>query len=133
LGRLTGLLFSVAFASIASAQPLEKTSVRLGVGNKSHLYYLPLTLAERRGHFKEYGLDVSITDFEGGGESLDALMGGLVDVVTGAYEHILRMQAKGHNVRAVIELGRFPASPCCSWIAPTGRPRTEGNEDRRPR
>jgi NitT/TauT family transport system substrate-binding protein len=108
LGWLTGLLFSVAFASIASAQPLEKTSVRLGVGNKSHLYYLPLTLAERRGHFKEYGLDISIADFEGGGESLDALMGGSVDVVTGAYEHILRMQAKGHNVRAVIELGRFP-------------------------
>src|SRR5581483_3670012 len=33
---------------------------------------------------------------------------GEVDVVTGAYEHTLRMQAKGKDVRAVIELGRFP-------------------------
>jgi NitT/TauT family transport system substrate-binding protein len=32
-----------------------------------------------------------------------------VDVVTGAYEHTIRMQAKGQDVRAVLELGRFPA------------------------
>ena len=70
------------------------------MGNKSHLYYLPLTLAERRGHFKDYGLNVSITDFEGGAQSLDALIGGTLDVVTGAYEHTLRMQAKGHDIRA---------------------------------
>jgi NitT/TauT family transport system substrate-binding protein len=32
-----------------------------------------------------------------------------VDVVTGAYEHTIRMQAKGQDVRAITELGRFPA------------------------
>jgi len=35
-------------------------------------------------------------------------VGGSVDVVTGAYEHTIRMQAKGQDIRAVIELGRFP-------------------------
>jgi NitT/TauT family transport system substrate-binding protein len=45
---------------------------------------LPLTLAERRGHFRDYGLNVAITDFEGGAQSLDALLAGTVDVVTGA-------------------------------------------------
>jgi NitT/TauT family transport system substrate-binding protein len=30
-------------------------------------------------------------------------------VVTGAYEHTIRMQAKGQDVRAITELGRFPA------------------------
>jgi NitT/TauT family transport system substrate-binding protein len=29
-------------------------------------------------------------------------------VVTGAYEHTIRMQAKGQDIRAVIELGRLP-------------------------
>lgn len=90
------------------AQQVEKPSLRLGVANKAHLYYLPLTLAERRGHFKDYGLNVAITDFEGGAQSLGALLGGSVDVVTGAYEHTLRMQAKGQDIRAAIELGRFP-------------------------
>jgi NitT/TauT family transport system substrate-binding protein len=105
-----GLASSAFFAAFpgAQAQQLEKPSLKLGVGNKSHLYYLPLTLAERRGHFKHYGLDVSIVDFEGGAQSLDALIGGALDVVTGAYEHTLRMQAKGHDIRALIELGRFP-------------------------
>ena len=108
LAWTAALAFYIAIAGAGWAQQPEKTSIRLGVGNKSHLYYLPLTLAERRGHFKEYGLDVTIADFEGGGEALDALMGGSVDVVTGAYEHTLRMQAKGQDVRALIELGRFP-------------------------
>jgi NitT/TauT family transport system substrate-binding protein len=105
---LGGAAFFTAFAGVSRAQQLEKPSLRLGVGNKPHLYYLPLTLAERRGHFKDYGLDVSITDFEGGAQALDALIGGALDVVTGAYEHTLRMQAKGQDIRALIELGRFP-------------------------
>lgn len=88
---------------------LEKTSLTLGVGGKPLLYYLPLTIAERRGFFKEEGLDVSINDFGGGAKSLQALIGGSVDVVTGAYEHTIRMQAKGQDVRALCELGRFPA------------------------
>jgi NitT/TauT family transport system substrate-binding protein len=90
------------------AQALEKKQITLGVGGKTSLYYLPLTIAERLGHFKEQGLDVTINDFRGGAQSLQALAGGSVDVVTGAYEHTIRMQAKGQDVRALIELGRFP-------------------------
>ena len=81
----------------------------LGVGGKPLLYYLPLTIAERKGFFKEQGLEVEINDFGGGAKSLQALIGGSVDVVTGAYEHTIRMQAKGQDIRAVTELGRFPA------------------------
>jgi NitT/TauT family transport system substrate-binding protein len=108
IAGLAGLTLSAAVGRSARAQPLEMRTIKLGVANKSHLYYLPLTLAERRGYFRDYGLDVAIADFEGGAQSLDALLEGTVDVVTGAYEHTLRMQAKGQDVRAVIELGRFP-------------------------
>ena len=93
----------------AAAQAPEKTKVVLGVGGKPLLYYLPLTIAERKGFFKAQGLDVEINDFGGGAKSLQALVGGSVDVVTGAYEHTIRMQAKGQDIRAVLELGRFPA------------------------
>jgi NitT/TauT family transport system substrate-binding protein len=87
----------------------EKARVTLGVGGKPLLYYLPLTIAERRGLFKEEGLEVEINDLGGGARSLQSLVGGSVDVVTGAYEHTIRMQAKGQDIRAVCELGRFPA------------------------
>ena len=108
MAHVAGLSLCAAMPRPVRAQQLEKASLRLGVANKSHLYYLPVTLAERRGHFKDYGLNVTIADFEGGAESLDALLAGSVDVVTGAYEHTLHMQAKGRDIRALIELGRFP-------------------------
>lgn len=111
--RFTKILAAAALAGLAltggaQAQALEKTKVALGVGGKALLYYLPLTVAERKGFFKEQGLDVEISDFAGGSKSLQALVGGSVDVVAGAYEHTIRMQAKGQDIRAVVELGRFP-------------------------
>ena len=102
------LALILALAGGARGQAIEKKQLTLGVGGKSALYYLPLTICERLGYFKEQGLDVIIEDFRGGAQSLQALVGGSVDVVTGAYEHTIRMQAKGQDITAVIELGRFP-------------------------
>jgi NitT/TauT family transport system substrate-binding protein len=99
---------ALSLAGAAQAQSVEKKAITLGVGGKSALYYLPLTICERLGYFKEQGLDVTVTDFRGGAQSLQSLVGGSADVVTGAYEHTIRMQAKGQDIRAVIELGRFP-------------------------
>lgn len=98
----------LALGGAAFAQAPEKKDVKLGVGGKALLYYLPLTVAEKKGFFTEQGLNVEISDFAGGAKSLQALIGGSVDVVTGAYEHTIRMQAKGQDIVAVIELGRFP-------------------------
>ena len=106
-GMVLAAILALA-ASAANAQTVEKPKLTLGVGGKSLFYYLPLTLAERLGYFKEAGLDVEINDFGGGAKSLQALVGGSVDAVTGAYEHTIRMQVKGQDIKAVIELGRFP-------------------------
>jgi NitT/TauT family transport system substrate-binding protein len=103
------ILSLVLGAASAHAQALEKKSIKLAVGGKSSLYYLPLTIAEQLGYFKEQGLDVEINDFAGGAKALQAVVGGSADVVTGAYEHTIRMQTKGQDIRAVIELGRYPA------------------------
>jgi NitT/TauT family transport system substrate-binding protein len=105
---LVTLALALALTGAGHAQGLEKKSLTLAVGGKTALYYLPLTICERLGYFKEQGLDVTINDFRGGAQSLQALVGGSVDVVTGAYEHTIRMQAKGQDIKAVIELGRFP-------------------------
>lgn len=102
-----GLVALGLAAGPAAAAP-EKTSIQLGVGGKPLLYYLPLTLAERLGYFKDAGLDVTVNDFGGGSKALQALIGGSVDAVTGAYEHTIRMQQKGQDIESVIELGRFP-------------------------
>jgi NitT/TauT family transport system substrate-binding protein len=92
----------------AHAQAPEKKDIKLGVGGGNSLYYLPLALTEKLGYFKEQGLNVEVNDFKGGSQSLTALVGGSVDIVTGAYEHTLRMQVKGQEIVAVVELGRYP-------------------------
>ncbi len=105
--RLAALTLVLA-AGAAQAQAPEKKDIKLGVGGAPALYYLPLAVTEKLGYFKEQGLNVEINDFKGGAQSLTALVGGSVDVVTGAYEHTLRMQVKGQDILAVIELGRYP-------------------------
>src|SRR5262249_61483085 len=101
-------MFALALSAPAHGQAVEKKELTLAVGGKTALYYLPLTICERLGYFKEQGLDVTINDFRGGAQSLQALVGGSVGVVTGAYQHTIRMQAKGQGIKAVIEVGRFP-------------------------
>jgi len=103
LGAMVG-----AWPAMAQDAKPEKTDITLGVGGKPLLYYLPLTIAEKRGFFEQQGLNVTINDFAGGSKSLQALVGGSVDVVTGAYEHTIRMQHKGQDIVGICNLGRFP-------------------------
>jgi NitT/TauT family transport system substrate-binding protein len=111
--RLAGLMaFALAVlltAAPAGAQALEKTKIAIGVGGKTLIYYLPLTIAERKGYFKQEGLDVEILDFPGGAKALQALLGGSVDVVSGAYEHTISQQAKGNAIEALVLEGQYSA------------------------
>ena len=109
-GWIAGLAaaLTLALTTGAQAQKPEVTKVRLAVGGKSSLYYLPLTITERLGYFKDAGLEVEISDFAGGAKSLQALIGGSADVVTGSFDHTIQMQAKNQSITAVTLLGRFP-------------------------
>jgi sulfonate transport system substrate-binding protein len=94
---------------LASAQAaLEKKDVHIAVGGKASLYYLPLTIAEQLGYFKNEGLSVNISDFAGGSQALRAVVGGSADVVSGAYEHTLNMQSKGLYLQCFVQEGRAP-------------------------
>lgn len=91
----------------AMAQPLEKSKITIAVGGKNLFYYLPLTIAEKKGFFKDEGLTVDIVDFPGGAKALQAMVGGSADVVSGAYEHTINMQAKGINIVGIALEGRY--------------------------
>ena len=57
--RYTGAMLALAAASLASAQGMvEKPDVHIAVGGKAALYYLPLTITEQLGYFKDEGLNV---------------------------------------------------------------------------
>src|SRR5207302_3004840 len=102
-------LVAVSAATVASGQgSLEKKDVHIAVGGKASFYYLPLTIAEQLGYFKDEGLTVKISDFAGGSQALRAVVGGSADVVSGAYEHTLNMQPKGQYLQCFVQQGRAP-------------------------
>ncbi|AUL46436.1 ABC transporter substrate-binding protein [Bordetella trematum] len=107
--KLAGATSAMSLApAIVRAQKPEKTKLQIAVGGKALIYYLPLTIAEIKGYFKDEGLDVTIADFAGGSKALQAVVGGSADVVSGAFEHTIAMQAKGQAYRAFVLQGRCP-------------------------
>ena len=97
----------LAAAAQVHAQ-IEKRDVHIAVGGKTALYYLPLTLTERLGFFRDEGLNVRVSDFAGGTRSLEAVVGGSADVVSGAYEHTINMQARKQSFQAFVLAGAAP-------------------------
>ena len=97
----------LALSGVAHAQ-IEKPDVHIAVGGKTALYYLPLTITERLGYFKDEGLNVRISDFAGGTRSLEAVVGGSADVVAGAYEHTINMQSRRQHFQEFVLTGSAP-------------------------
>jgi NitT/TauT family transport system substrate-binding protein len=107
IGALGALFAAALFAASAWAQAPEKKKITIAVGGKSLFYYLPLTVAERKGYFRDEGLEVEIPDFAGGARALQALVGGSADMVSGAYEHTINMAAKKQPIKAVVLQAKY--------------------------
>jgi NitT/TauT family transport system substrate-binding protein len=104
---LAALAVGTMVAVTAGAQAPEKKKITIAVGGKNLFYYLPLSVAERKGYFKDEGLDVEIPDFAGGAKALQALVGGSADMVSGAYEHTINMAAKKQPIKAVVLQAKY--------------------------
>jgi len=107
LRTLAAVAAGLAIALGAAAQAPEKKKITIAVGGKNLFYYLPLSVAERKGYFKEEGLEVDIPDFAGGAKALQALVGGSADFVSGAYEHTINMAAKKQPIKAVVLQAKY--------------------------
>ena len=100
---------ALALPTLAGAQDKpEMPKVRLAVGGKSAIFYLPLSVTERLGYFKDAGLDVQIADVQSGARALQSMVGGSAEIGVGTFDHAIQMQAKGQSVVAVVQFGRYP-------------------------
>jgi NitT/TauT family transport system substrate-binding protein len=109
---LAGLLIAVvAGAGSQACRQTENgasTTVRLAIGGQTQMVYLPTTLTQELGYYKEEGLEVELQDFEGGAKALQALIGGSADVVSGFYDHTIQMAAEGRSLTAFVVMLRYP-------------------------
>lgn len=100
-----GTLMPFGDGAWAQAAP-ERKRVTIAMGGKS-LYYLPITITEKLGFFKDEGLDVVIADFAGGSKAAQALLGGSADVAAISYEYGITLQARGQSIQGIVLLGRY--------------------------
>jgi NitT/TauT family transport system substrate-binding protein len=99
-----------AFAALAlsSGLALAQSKVTIAVGGGACLCYLPTMLAEQLGEYKKAGLDVEVVDFKGGSQSLQAVMGGSADVVSGYFDHCVNLAAKNQSLVSFVVYDRYP-------------------------
>jgi NitT/TauT family transport system substrate-binding protein len=82
--------------------------VRVAIGGQNQMVYLPTTLAQALGFYRDEGIDAELQDFAGGAKALQALVGGSADVVSGFYDHTIQMAAEGRELVAFVTMLRFP-------------------------
>jgi sulfonate transport system substrate-binding protein len=99
---------SAAAPAGVAAGPPEKTNLKLGVGGQGQIIYMPLTLADQLGYFKDEGLSVEINDLKGGADALTAMIGGSTDATMGFYEHTIRTQTQGKSIEMIATCDLYP-------------------------
>ena len=106
---MTGALALVtADAALAQTPKLEKPRIAISVGGSvSQMNKIAYFVALNRKYFEQEGLTVDPTNFASGTAALQNLIGGNADVVEGAFEHTLRMQAKGIGLMCIAVYGRY--------------------------
>lgn len=97
-----------AIAACACHDSASTSHVRIAIGGQTQLIYLPTTLAQELGFYRDEGLDVELQDMAGGSKALEALLGGSADVVSGFYDHTIQMAADGRELLAFVTMLRFP-------------------------
>jgi NitT/TauT family transport system substrate-binding protein len=86
----------------------QAPEIRIAVGGAEQLVYLPTTLAQQLGFYEAEGVRVKLESFPGGAKSLQALLGGSADVVSGFYDHTLQMAAEGRKLKAFALMLHYP-------------------------
>jgi NitT/TauT family transport system substrate-binding protein len=95
-------------APASSGGAPEKPNLKIGVGGKGQIIYMPLTLADQLGYFKQEGLTIDIQDLKGGADALQAMVGGSTDATMGFYEHTVRTQTQGKFIEMIATCDLYP-------------------------
>lgn len=112
--RRTFLLGSVLSLAGLRMGPLraegkpEKSRVILAVAGRTHLQYLPLTIAERLGYFNAEGLDIEVLDLAADLRLQQAVLEGAADVACGGFDGLVEHHALRSQPQSFCLLARAP-------------------------
>ena len=108
LSGMTSVASTLALPALHAQGRLEKPKIFISVDGKASFAYLPLTVADQLGFFKEEGLDVQINDYSDAATAAQAMLAGSADVCSGSFERILNLQSKNQMAKAFVLQSRTP-------------------------
>ena len=97
--KTTLLTLFLMLAGCGSKSELRKVRVASSAAGLQ-MGWLPITLAQTLGYYKEEGLDVEVQSMASTAKTLQALIGGSVDVAGISYVQTIQMAAEGQSVRS---------------------------------
>lgn len=103
------VLTAIILSGCGSAPHSRTPEVRIAIGGRGALEYIPVYLASSLGFFREEGLDVTLHDLAGDAKAVQALLGGSADVAAGGYAAAVQMTIEGKPIQAIATLQRWPA------------------------
>ena len=104
---MVGVLMVLAGA-VSGARAQERQAIKIAIVSRT-VFYLPVWLAERRGYFRDEGLDATIEVFDNAERINAALRDGSVQITIGTPESIMADAMGGGNLRIVAgNAGRLP-------------------------
>jgi len=80
------------------------TKVSIMVGGLNKQIYLPFTLAQQLGYYKDQGLNVALSDEPAGVDATTNMLAGKVDGVGGFYDHTIDLQGLGQSAESVVSM-----------------------------
>src|SRR4051812_27753662 len=99
---------TIFVASCGSAPHHRPAEVRIAVGGRAALDFIPIYLASSLGFFRQEGLVVTLQDLPGTAKAIQSLLGGSSDVVAGGYDAAIQMTIDGQPMQAIATLERWP-------------------------
>jgi NitT/TauT family transport system substrate-binding protein len=114
--RRSFVLPAILVTGCGSAPHLQRPEVRIAVGGRAALDFLPIYLASALGFFREEGVEVTLQDLASTAKALQALLGGSTDVAAGGFDGALQLSIEGKPIEAIAVLERWP--PFAVVVAP---------------
>jgi NitT/TauT family transport system substrate-binding protein len=118
------VLTAIILGGCGSDSHLRTADVRIAIGGRAALDFIPIYLASSLGFFREESLDVTLQDLAGTPKAVQALLGGSADVVAGGYDAAVQMTIDGRPIQAIATLERWPPLLVVAEPRPTRHLRT---------
>lgn len=82
-------------------KPDKVAEIKMGLPSKMNMSYIPIYVAQKKGYYKKYNLDVKLTIVQGGVLALRGLQNGDFQIISSLPESVITGVAEGANVKII--------------------------------